>query len=299
MKSDNTFAKWGILILLSITWGSSFILMELALPHFSALEVGSLRMLFAGIALSPFLIKSLKVIQRHHWKYLILFGLLGNTLPAILFATAQQHITSSMAGILNSTVPFFTLIVGLTFYKQTTKWWNVLGIIIGFIGTLLIIKFNNPEGMQLSSSIKYTSLVILATFFYAINVNMLKFNLPDLKSKEITSVGFALMFIPLVLFMLWQTDFYTNIQDAETQKALIYPIVLGVVGSGGAVLIFNQLIKISSPLFASSVTYLIPIVALILGILYGESFPLINLPWVAMVLVGVYLVNKKEKVTSK
>lgn len=296
MKSDSIFTKWLILIVLSITWGSSFILMKWALPFYSAIEVGSLRMLFAAIALTPLLWKSLKSIKKHHWKYLLLFGLLGNALPAIMFAKAQEHLTSSMAGVLNSTVPFFTLIVGLILYNQKTKWWNVLGIAIGFVGTLLIILSNNPEGMEFSSNFKYALLILLATLFYAINVNMLKFNLSDLKSTEITSVGFAMMFLPLLGYMLWKTDFSIHIQDPETLSAIVYPIVLGVVGSAGAVLLFNQLIKMSSPLFASSVTYLIPLVALLWGILDGEHFPLINILWVALVLVGVFLVNKKEKV---
>lgn len=293
MKENSSLVKWIILVVLSITWGSSFILMKWALPYYSSLEIGSLRILFAALALSPLLFRSLRVIRKHHWKYLVLFGLIGNTLPAILFATAQQYISSSYAGVLNSTTPFFTLLVGLVLYKQTTRWWNVSGIIIGFIGTILII--NSTQDIDMSTNFTYTSLILLATLFYAFNVNMLKYNLSDLKSGQITSVGFALMFIPLLLFLFLATDFTQTIQQPESRSALLYPVILGVLGSGGAVLLFNQLIKMSSPLFASSVTYLIPVVALILGVLDGENFPLINLVWITLVLTGVFLVNRKPK----
>lgn len=279
-------------MLLAGIWGSSFILMKKSLVEFSPLELGALRVLFAAITLLPFLIKSLKQIKPYQWKYLIVFGLVGNTLPAFLFSKAQTHLSSSIAGVLNSTTPLFTLIVGIIIFKSRPKWWQILGILIGFFGTSQIIL--QGQDAYWLENLKYSVLILLATLFYAININMLKYKLESLKSREIASVGFALMFIPVLLFLILSTDFIENIQRAQAIKTLIYPAILGVVGSGAAILIFNQLIKISTTLFSSSVTYLIPIVAFIIGIIDGEDFYIYNLIWIALILIGIFMSSKKR-----
>lgn len=293
MKLEADKLKWIFLIALSIIWGSSFILIKYSLKEFSSLEVGALRIIFAAIALSPFLFKSLKNIKRKHWALLFLFGFIGNTLPAFLFAQAQTHVSSSIAGVLNSTTPLFTLIVGIVLYKTRPKWWQILGLLIGFFGTSqIILQGQDASWLQ---NLKYSLLILLATSFYAFNINMLKYNLPDLKSKEISSVGFALMFVPILTFLLIYTDFVQNIQRPEALKTLIFPAILGIVGSGIALLLFNELIKLSSTIFSSSVTYLIPLVAFAFGIIDGETFKLINIVWIVLILLGIYLTNYKKR----
>ena len=287
------YIKWILLICLVLIWGSSFILMKRTLDFYSNNALGALRISFAGIVLLPFAFSRLKQLNKKQWFYLVIVGLIGNTFPAFLFAKAQTVIDSSLAGILNSTTPLFTLLVGISLYKLKAHWLNYVGILFGFAGAILIILAKN--GGQIDFNIQYSFYVILASIFYAFNLNVIKYNLSDTDPYTIAIISYSIVVGPILVYLFTGTDFIQSLQYPGAVKALIYPALLGIFGSAIAIIIFNNLIKISGVLFAASVTYIIPIVASLIGFADGEIFKPIYLVWISLILIGVYFVNVNPK----
>ncbi|MCF8227588.1 MAG: EamA family transporter [Bacteroidales bacterium] len=282
--------SWGILIALALTWGSSFILIKKGLGVYSSQEVGALRIIISFLILLPFALMRIKRVQAREWKYLFIIGAVGSVAPAFLFAKAQTGIDSNLAGILNSLTSLFTLIIGLVFFQLKTRWFNVFGVFLGLIGAVGLISVSG--GNNFSGNIGHSVFVIIATICYAINVNVLKKYLKRLDAFTITTISFFLMGIPLIIYLLIFTDFIAQLQtDADAMEGLLYISILAVFGTGLALIAFNYLIKISSVIFSASVTYLIPVVAVIWGIIDGEIFEAYYFAWIALILLGVYLVN--------
>lgn len=286
------YLHWILLFSLALIWGSSFILMKRSLVYFSPFELGALRIAFAGLALLPFALKRMKGISLKTWLQLIVVGIIGNTIPAFLFAYAQTGIPSSQAGILNSTTPLFAMLVGLIFYNIKISWWNILGVFIGLFGAVLIIYGQSDGNLQFNFF--YSSLVLIASILYAFNLNLIKQHLANVESFTIAVISYFVLLGPVLIYLFFGTSFIQTIQEPGNLQGLIYPAILGVVGSAAAISLFNVLIKMKSVLFAASVTYMIPIVALFFGILDGEHFAPINFLWVGAILGGVLLVNKKK-----
>lgn len=287
----NIHPKWLLLITLAIVWGSSFILMKKGLENLNAIQMGSLRIIFAALALLIIGFKELKRIPKHKWKYLILTACFGTLLPVYLFAFALTQIDGSVSAILNSLTPLNTLIIGALFFAVQFQKRQLYGVIIGFIGSFLIIYFgaeNNPNQQYL-----YALLVIIASVCYATNVNLLKKHLSDVSPLSISVGNFSVLLVPAIV-ILFQTNFASISQEPQVISSLFYVAVLGVVGTGLANILFFKLIQMSSPIFASSVTYLIPVVAFVLGVyFYQESLHTLQLIGASIVLLGVYLSSKK------
>lgn len=265
--------------------------MKRTLVFYSNNALGAMRITFAGLVLLPFVFSRLRKLTKKEWFWLTIVGLIGNTFPAFLFAKAQTGIDSSLAGILNSTTPLFALIVGLTFYKLKVHWINYIGILMGFVGAIMIIIAKN--GGNIDFNIQYSLYVILATVFYAFNLNVVKYNLKDTEPYTIAVVSYSIVLFPAMIFLFTGTDFVQSLSQQGAVTALIYPAILGIIGSALAIVIFNYLIKLSGVLFAASVTYLIPIVASVFGFVDGEIFKPIYILWIIIILFGVFLVNKK------
>jgi drug/metabolite transporter (DMT)-like permease len=286
--------SWFILAALVVTWGSSFILIKRSLEYFSAVEVGALRVVITFLFLLPFALKKLNKITRNDFYWLSLSGVMGSLLPAFLFSIAQTGIDSATAGLLNSLTPLFTLIAGFLLFGLKTRLINVLGVFTGLAGAIGLISISG--GNAFSFNLKYSSLIILATVFYAINVNLIKAKLRHIDSLTITSMTFFIAGIIASIILFGATDVVSQFaNDPKAWKGLLYIAILAIVGTALAMIAFNTLIKITGPIFASSVTYLIPIVALLWGIADGEYFTLKHLLWIAMIIGGVLLVNKKKR----
>jgi drug/metabolite transporter (DMT)-like permease len=282
--------KWLFLIILALIWGSSFILIKKGLVGLSPMQLGSLRIIFSAIFLIIIGFKSITEIKQHQWKYIALTSLFGTFIPAFLFAIAQTQISSSVSSILNSLTPLNTLIIGGLAFGLSFKRTQVFGVIIGLIGTLLLIvngAMNHPN-----QNYWYTVLVLIASICYATNVNLLKKHLSDVKPLSISTGNFLVMLLP-ALIVLFSTDFLSVVENAEVQNSMIYIIILGVVGTGIANIIFFKLIQMSSPVFATSVTYLIPVVAFFWGLLDNEMLTPIQFIGAFIILIGVYLSSKK------
>ena len=282
--------KWLFLTVLALIWGSSFILIKKGLVGLSPMQLGSLRIIFSTIFLIIIGFKSITEIKQHQWKYIALTSLFGTFIPAFLFAIAQTQISSSVSSILNSLTPLNTLIIGGLAFGLSFKRTQVFGVIIGLIGTLLLIvngAMNHPN-----QNYWYTVLVLIASICYATNVNLLKKHLSDVKPLSISTGNFLVMLVP-ALIVLFSTDFLSVVENAEVQNSMIYIIILGVVGTGIANIIFFKLIQMSSPVFATSVTYLIPVVAFFWGLLDNEMLTPIQFIGAFIILIGVYLSSKK------
>ena len=282
--------KWIILVALALIWGSSFILIKKGLVGLDPFQLGSLRIIFCAIFLLIIGFKSLTSIAQHQWKYIAVTSLFGTFIPAYLFAIAETKVSSSICSILNSLTPLNTLILGAVVFGLNFRRNQILGIIIGLIGTAVLIF--NGKAQTATEDYSYSVFVLIATVCYAMNVNLIKKYLSDVKPLSITTGNFVVMVVPAIVILFF-TDFSSKISLSETQNALFYIMILGVIGTGIANIIFYKLIQISSPVFASSVTYLIPIVAFLWGVLDNEMLTPFQFFGALIILVGVFLANKK------
>jgi len=290
---NNQQQKWFYLIILSIVWGSSFILMKKALLGVTPIQLGALRMIFTAVFLLSVAFSSIKKIKKRHWKYIIYTALAGTFIPGFLFAFAITTIDSSIVSILNSFTPFNTLIFGAIIFGFSFKKAQLYGVLIGLVGTsVLILK---GADLHPNQNYWYALLIIIASVGYALNANMLKKYLYDLDALAITTVNFLLLIIPATI-VLCCNDFFETFDSGNEvlMQSLGYLVVLSVVGTGIAKTIYNKLVHISDPVFSSSVTYLIPLIAIFWGVLDGETLSLIQVFSGVIILIGVYLVNKAK-----
>ena len=281
--------QWATLLLLSLIWGSSFILMKKGLESYNNMQVAAFRIFFSFMFLLPLTIKHLKAINRENLQSLIIIGLIGFAIPAVLFTKAQTRIDSSLAGMLNSLTPMFTLIIGILIYRSSVKWVNVAGLLIGLLGALGLIWKGDLDVLKGFNS--FALFVVAATLCYGINVNEVKYKLAGLSSVQITSLAF-LFTGPIAGVYLLFSDLSPATQTPNYLTNLGYIAILALFSSVFAVLIFNHLIKHTTTLFAASVTYIIPFFAIMWGIADGEQINLIQFIWIGVILFGVYMVNK-------
>ena len=282
--------KWVILLALALIWGSSFILIKKGLIGLDPFQLGSLRIIFCAVFLLVVGFKSLADIPQHQWKFIALTSLFGTFVPAYLFAIAETKVSSSICSILNSLTPLNTLILGFAVFGLTFKRNQFIGILIGLLGTAVLIF--GGETNAGSENYYYAFLVLIATICYATNVNLIKKYLSDVKPLSITTGNFVVMLVPAIL-ILFLTDFSAKINLQATHQAMFFVMILGIMGTGVANVLFYKLIQISSPVFASSVTYLIPIVACLWGLLDNEMLTPLQFFGAFIILTGVYLANKK------
>ncbi len=283
-------SKWFYLFILSLIWGSSFILIKRGLVGLNPFQLGSLRILFAALFLIIIGFKSILKIPLQQWKYLAITAFFGTFCPAYLFAIAQTQIDSSVSSILNSLTPLNTLIIGALFFGLHFKRNQILGVLIGLFGSAMLIMngaMNHPE-----QNYYYAILVLIASVCYALNVNLIKKYLSDLSVLSITTGNFLILLFP-ALTVLFFSGFFDQIHLEQVQHSVLYIIVLGVMGTGIANILFFKLIKMSSPVFATSVTYLIPVVAFFWGMLDQEMLTPVQFVGAFIILIGVYLSAKK------
>jgi drug/metabolite transporter (DMT)-like permease len=281
--------NWLVFILLSIVWGSSFILMKEGLRAFTPYQVASLRMFFAGLVLLPFAIKAFRKIPKDKMGLVLISGLVGNFIPAYLFCIAETKIDSALAGILNSLTPLFTILVGIVVYKAQTSAVKILGILIGFIG----LTFLMLTGKELHlDHLSYASLVLIATLLYGINVHTVGRYLKEISSIQIASVAFSFLILPSATVLYFTGYFKMDFTNPLVVHSTLTSAVLGMVGTSMASILFYYLVKKAGVLFGSLVTYGIPVVAVAWGLIYGESLAPLQLLCLAVILLGVYIVNR-------
>lgn len=291
---SNSKKKWFYLILLSFIWGSSFILIKKGLVGFSSMQLGGLRIVFASLFLFLFGMKSLKSLSLKDWKWITIAGFLSSFFPPFFFALAQTEIDSGVTSILNSIAPLGTTVVGIWLFGLAITKRQILGVIIGLLGTMALILVSmefNPE-----QNYAYAIFVILSALGYAFNINIIKKHLAHLTPLAVTTASFGVVILPAIAMLSYAGIFTVDFRQTEIQKALCYTLVLALLGTAIANIFFNRLIRISSPVFAASVTYVIPLVAIFWGILDGEEINFYQIIGGLIILFGVWLVNKKKKI---
>ena len=283
--------QFTILMILAFIWGSSFILMKIGMLSFSSDQAAALRILMASLVLMPIAIKQVKKLQRKDLKSILIAGFIGSFFPAFLFMKAETRIDSSLAGMLNSLTPVFTLIIGLLFHRTAFRWLQVVGLLLGLTGATGLIL--TGDGFHLGTVNSYALFIVLATCFYAISINQIKAKLSHLTGVQVTSLSF--MFIgPVALIYLLTTRFDLVAVNPGWPLHLLALAALAIVGTALAMLLMNSLIRHSSAVAASSVTYVIPIFAIMWGLLYGEKITLLHIICMCFILTGVYLINWKR-----
>lgn len=283
---------WLLLGLLALIWGASFLLIKKGLLAFRPDQLAAIRIASAGFVLLPFILRRFRTVQSQHWPKLITVGMVGSFIPAFLFAFAQTQIASGVTGVLNTFTPLATLIIGVLLFKQTSRLQQWLGIVIGMAGTILLVTASASGELDFNA---YGLLIIAATVCYGLNLNLIKHKIADLGALTITGVSLFLVAPPAALYLFFGTPFLEQTGDPQFAFALAAVLALGVVGTAGALIIFNTVVKMSDTTFTSSVTYLIPVVALILGIADGEPFFLQHALGMAAILSGVWIANRKRK----
>jgi drug/metabolite transporter (DMT)-like permease len=274
--------QWVAMLALALIWGSSFILMKKGLVAFSFTQVAAIRVFFGFVLLIPLIVKYFSKINRTNVKNISLVGFAGIFFPAFLFALAQTHISSALSGMLNSSATLFALIVGILFYKNKPTTNQIIGVIIGFIGALALITGGDFRAIFGVNS--YALFVVIATIGYGINVNEVKFKLPNLMVGPVA--GIVLLFTDLNA--AWQSPYFW--------QSLSAVLALSAFGSVLSLFVFNNLIRYTNALFASSVTYIIPFFAILWGISDGETVNWVQILGIIIVLLGVYMVNRRQRV---
>ena len=290
MNAKNT--KWIFLTALSLIWGSSFILMKRGLIYFPPDQVAALRMVVACTVAFPFCFRQFSKIEKSRWKYIAVVGIFGSGLPAILFTTAQTKVNSSLAGMLNSLTPVFTMVIASFFFRTKYTTLQIAGVISGFLGAAALVLIN-AQG-TISSESEYALLIVLATVFYGISVNTIKAHLSEINSFVIS--GFALLFVAIPYgIYLFSTDFVHRLNTIPSAWfGFTFIAILAIMGTAVSNILYFQLVKIASPLFASAVTYLIPIVALVWGFADGETLNILHIPAMMAILGGIALISYRK-----
>lgn len=292
MKNHKVLA-WVILIILALVWGTSFILIKRGLEVYSAGEVGALRILAACFFMLPLSLPKLGKLSAKHIKILLGIGLLGSFTPAFLFAIGQTKLDSGITGVMNGLTPIFVLLMGATIFKQKFENTKYIGVALAFIGTAVLLT---AGGSGLAGLNIYAVLIVIATMCYGANLNIIKYYLADLSAVVITSVSILLVGPFAGIYLLVGTDFSNTLATVPgAVEALGYISLLGVMSTGVALILFNRLVQITTPIFSSMVTYLIPIVALTWGILDGETLELGQIGGIAAILLGVFITSRKKR----
>ncbi|MGB0375835.1 MAG: DMT family transporter [Flavobacteriaceae bacterium] len=293
----NYAQKWIYLGILSLIWGSSYILIKKGLVALNPLQVGSFRILFTTLILLVFGYKSLVGVPKEKHKWLLITGFFGTFFPSFLFAFSETVIESSVAAVLNGMTPMFTLMVAVGLYRKKLIWKQVFGITIGFLGTLILVQ--DAFALKFESG-AYAFLVILASICYAFNANWIKYKLQGVSPMAIALHNFLWISLPaLIILMMDPLPLKKIWTDIELQTSLGYIFLLSLLGTAIAKVLFNKLLTIASTVFAVSITYLLPMVAIGWGLLDGESFGWLRWLGCLVILAGVFLVTEKKAEKSE
>jgi drug/metabolite transporter (DMT)-like permease len=282
--------NWLVFVLLCLVWGSSFILMKRSADYLSGWQIGSIRIFSAGLAFLPLAIFHIRQIPAQKIPLVILSGILGNLFPAFLFAIAiEKKIDSSLAGILNSLTPLLVVIIGLAFFKTSLRRNRIIGVAIGLVGLILL---SVSKGTITVDNAWFTFLIFLATVCYGFNVNLVSHYLKDVEPIKMATVSLAAMAL-VAGGVAWYHHVFSMLQyDTASHLPILYAVILGVVGSGIATAFFYWLIRRAGGLFASLVTYGIPVVSIFWGIWDGEQVGAMQIACLGLILSGVYMANK-------
>lgn len=285
--------KWFLLILIALTWGSSFILIKKSLLGFNPYQIGAFRVALSGLVLAFIGIPAMRKMELKNLLWVAAAGFFGNFLPMFLFPIAQTHVNSSLAGIINSLEPIFVLVLAFLLFGIRSKFIQVIGAILGFLGAATLLYFSETDSG--GNQIGFTLLMVLASVCYAVSALIIKTKLQHVRSLHVSTGVFVIWMVPSVAILVF-SGFFTDFQSApESLHALGYMTVLSLVGTAAAIVVFYKLIQDTTAVFASTVSYLLPVVAVLWGIIDGEKFTVWYLLGGLLILIGIYLIREKKK----
>ena len=291
------FISWAIYIALCIIWGSSFKLMNDSQQGLSAAQMAALRIFSAGLVFVPLAFFHFSKIPKNKLGLVLLSAVVGNLIPAFLFAEAITRLDSSLAGILNSLTPICVVLIGIFFFKDKVKSQKIVGVVIGFLGLVLltVLPLLLSKKSMSFDNLGYTLLIVLATFLYGINVNMVGHYLKGLNPIQVATVSLSFMTIPAGIILFQQGFLDLNFRDIQVQNSVWASVGLGIGGSAIATALFYLLVQKAGILFASLVTYGIPFIALLWGFIDGEKITFVKPLCLGIILMGVYMANRPDK----
>jgi len=291
-KFGNRYFQFFILLILGMIWGSSFILMKKALRTWSPDEMAAGRIFLAGIFLLPLIAHQFKLVKRKDFLPIILSGLFGNAIPAFFFAFAQTHIDSALGGMINSTTPIFTLLFGLLIFRIRISNLALGGIFLGLGGAVyLIYSYGMASG---DNDWRYAMLAVAASACYGMSLNIIKSKLPHLPSLLITGYPFIITSTISFIYLISIGTFQKLSASPDMQHDSIYLVTLALMATAVGVYLFNLLIKQTTALFASLVTYLIPAFAILWGFSDGEKIGIYYFVGIAMIMGAIWMVNRGQ-----
>jgi drug/metabolite transporter (DMT)-like permease len=294
MKTNPALIKWGLFVLLSFIWGSSFLLMLIGLKQLNAWQVAALRLFSAGIIMLPFAWYTFKKIPKEKTGYIILSGLLGSFFPAFLFCLAETRLDSSFAGTLNSLTPIFVILVGIFFFNLKVKWQQAIGIFISFAGSICLFLAKSGK----TGDLLFVGFIVLGTFFYGLNVNMIGKKLVNVGSFDIGVMAFSFLTVPSLIILLAFGTQHLNFRDSQVIYSVGASVLLGIFGTTVASVLFYVLLKRAGGVFASTVTYGIPFIAMFWGWVYHEKITIPVILSLLVILTGILITNAKESPVS-
>jgi drug/metabolite transporter (DMT)-like permease len=293
----NEIYNWSILVVLSIIWGSSYILIKLGLLAFTPLQVALLRISISGIALLPLLLRHAKGTSIVVWCWCLVVGLIGCFIPFICFALAQTVINSSLAGMLNSLQPLFTLVVGILLFNQKLPRNQIFGVLIGLAGATILLGVNSSIA-SFTDNFLYSLLVVFATFCYGLTVNIIREYLAQVSPIKITTLSLGVLILPASMILYFSDLSERLVTEDQVMVSLIAIATLAIFGTTIAIFLYNKLIKDAGMMMASSVAYLIPVVAIIWGILDGEQIFSAHIFGISVIFIGLYIINQPKASAS-
>ena len=295
---NKRIVNWSLFVILCLIWGSSFELMKLGMfenhdfskPVLTPYQVAAIRMISAGVIMLPFAVKALKELSKNTLVYIVLSGLFGSFFPAFLFCIAETKIGGGIAGSLNSLTPLFVILVGVMFFQLIISTQKIIGVLVGLTGSGVLI-YANTKGQAINDAI-YIFFVIVATIFYGLNVNMVIKKLTGVPSAQIAAIAFSSLIIPSLIILCFTGYFALPLAETKFVVATTAASVLGILGTAIASILFYMLMKRAGGIFASTVTYGIPFVAIAWGVINHEHITALHFVGLIIILGGVYLANR-------
>ncbi len=286
------------LALLALIWGSAFLWIKLAIRGFSPVEVTFLRLALGAAVLFPIVLARREALPRtaRIWAHIAVAALFANAVPYLLFAVAEQTVASSTAGIINATTPLCTVILALAVrHQKSVTSWQAAGLIVGFGGALLIFS---PWGSTSAVTSAGGLECLAASVSYAISYIYMDRYIARRGLSPITLSACQLLVAAVMLAVALAA---TGARTPHIGGASLAGVaILGVIGTGIAYVLNYQIITSEGATIASTVTYLLPVVAIVLGVLVlGENITAMVLAGIALVLAGVALTRRHPKAATE
>lgn len=292
MNRQPSLSDWAILFLLALMWGASFLMIKKALVVYDPVQCAFMRMGLATATYLPLAILYFKKIDWSKWRPLLVVALCGSGIPNYFFALAQTKVSSSLAGILNSLTPLFTLLLGILFFGMKSSRHKAIGVLLGLLGTVLLLLFGHGLTAKIGGESLFAIFCVLATVCYAINANTVQRHLTGMHPVAIGAASFFLIGPVYLAGVYFSGAWAATFAHPAPSLAIGSLVYLAVIGTAAASMLYFHLLQRTSAIFATSVTYLLPVIAIVLGIMDGETVSAVHFAGTALILTGLYLARK-------